>query len=404
MGQIANTNAQYISAELPKVGIGVYYHDVVGDNQERLKACLSLALSRSDVIILTGGLGPTRDDLTKETVASVLNRKLILDQQCLDVMTEFFAKRNRVMSKNNIKQAFLPEGCIIVRNKNGTAPGCIIEEGDKTIVMLPGPPSEMRPMFDKSVLPYFASKSDVKLVSRFLRIFGIGESAMEDKIIDLVDSQLNPTIAPYAKDGEVMLRITASYPIDGPHEDIITPVLEEIRRRFGDAVYSDDNSSLQQVVARLLIEKKMTISIAESCTGGMLSAKLTDIPGISDVFDRCIVTYSDRSKVEELGVRQETLDKHGAVSEETAKEMAECIRSISSTDIGVSITGIAGPDGGSNEKPVGTVYIALADKKGVKAQKLSLWGGRERIRNVACLHSFDMIRRYLSSAAEDEDC
>jgi len=404
MGQIANTNAQYISAELPKVGIGVYFHDVVGDNPERLKACLSLALSRSDVVILTGGLGPTRDDLTKETVAAVLNRKLILDQKSLDVMTEFFAKRNRVMSQNNLKQAYLPEGCIIIRNKNGTAPGCIIEEGDKTIVMLPGPPSEMRPMFEESVMPYFASKSDVKLVSKFLRIFGIGESSMEDRIIDLVDSQVNPTIAPYAKDGEVTLRITASYPADGCHEDIIAPVVEEIRKRFGDAIYSDDNSSLPEVAARLLIEKNKTVSFAESCTGGLLSARLTDIPGISKVFDRCIVTYSNRAKVEELGVRQETLDKYGAVSEETAREMAEGIRRISNTDIGVSITGIAGPDGGSPQKPVGTVFIALADKNGSRAQKLELWGGRERIRNVACLHSFDMIRRYLSSAAEDEDC
>jgi len=400
MGQIANTNAQYISAELPKIGIGVYYHDVVGDNRERLIECFSMALSRSDIVILTGGLGPTRDDLTKETVAEVMNRKLVLDQKSLDVMIEFFAKRNRVMSENNLKQAYLPEGCIIIRNKNGTAPGCIIEEGEKTVILLPGPPSEMRPMFDETVMPYLASKSDVKLVSRYLRIFGIGESATEDRIIDLVDSQSNPTIAPYAKDGEVTLRITARYPKDGPHEDIIEPVVEEIRKRFGDAVYSDDNSSLPEVAARLLLEKKKTVSVAESCTGGLLSAKLTDIPGISAVFERCIVTYSNRSKVEELGVRQETLDKYGAVSNETAREMAEGIRRVSGSDIGVSITGIAGPGGGSAEKPVGTVYIALADKNGSKAQKLELWGGRERIRNVACLHTFDMIRRYLTGAAE----
>ena len=198
MGQIANTNAQYISAKLPDVGIGVYYHDVVGDNPERLKQCLSLALSRSDVLIMTGGLGPTQDDLTKETVAAAVNRKLILDQESLDKMTTFFARLNRKMTQNNIKQAYLPEDSIIIRNRNGTAPGCIIEEAGKIIIMLPGPPSEMKPMFDETVLPYFAAKSEYRLESRFLRIFGIGESAMEDTLIDLIDTQTNPTIAPYA--------------------------------------------------------------------------------------------------------------------------------------------------------------------------------------------------------------
>ena len=395
MGQIANTNAQYISSRLPDVGIGVYYHDVVGDNPERLKQSLSLALSRSDVIILTGGLGPTRDDLTKETVAGMLGRKLVLDQESLDVMEEFFKKRCKRMTDNNMKQAYLPEGCIIIRNKNGTAPGCIIEDNGKVVVMLPGPPSEMKPMFDETVMPYFQARSEYRLESRFLRIFGIGESAVEDMLLDLIDNQTNPTIAPYAKDGEVTLRLTAMYDKNSIGEDIIGPVEAEIRRRLGDAVYSSDNSSLDEIAARLLIDSGKTLSVAESCTGGMVSSRLTDMPGISAVFDRSIVTYSNRAKMEELGVSRETLDIYGAVSEQTAREMAEGVRRISGTDIGISVTGIAGPGGGSDEKPVGLVFTALAHRDGTAVRKLDLWGSRSRIRNVTCLHVFDMLRRYL---------
>jgi len=395
MGQIANTNAQYISSRLPDVGIGVYYHDVVGDNPERLKQCLALALSRSDVVITTGGLGPTQDDLTKETIAAAFNRKLVLDQDSLDKMKAFFSKYVRKMTDNNIKQAYLPEGCIIVRNKNGTAPGCILEEGGKTVVMLPGPPSEMKPMFDETVMPYFEGKTEYRLESRFLRIFGIGESAVEDRLIDLVDKQTNPTIAPYAKDGEVTLRITASYPKQGDHEDLITPVENEIRNRLGDAVYSNDNSTLDEVAAKLLLESGTTIALAESCTGGLLSSRLTEIAGISEVFDRAVITYSNRSKVEELGVKQATLDQYGAVSEQTAAEMAVGVRRAASTDLGISVTGIAGPGGGSETKPVGLVYIAFAHDTGVEVKKLDLWGSRNRIRNVTCLHVFDMLRRHL---------
>jgi nicotinamide-nucleotide amidase len=401
MGQIANTNAQYISARLPDVGIGVYYHSVVGDNPVRLKECLSLALSRSDLVILTGGLGPTQDDLTKETVAEAVNRKLILDQRSLDKMESFFRKLNRPMTQNNVKQAYLPEGSIIIRNSNGTAPGCIIEEGPKTIIMLPGPPSEMKPMFEETVIPYFMEKSEFSLVSKFLRIFGIGESAMESMIMDLIDSQTNPTIAPYAKDGEVTLRLTAKYQKDVETEDIIAPVEAEIRRRLGDTVYSSENKNMEEVAADLLLKSGTTIAIAESCTGGLVSAKLTDIPGISAVFDRGLVTYSNRSKVQNLGVKQETLDSFGAVSEQTAREMAEGVRSHSGVDLGLSITGIAGPDGGTADKPVGLIYVALAHKDGVVCKELRLWGNRNRIRNVTALHVFDMVRRYFINALNE---
>lgn len=395
MGQIANTNAQYISSRLPDVGIGVYYHSVVGDNPQRLRECLSLALSRADIVIMTGGLGPTKDDLTKETVAEAMNRKLALDQQSLDKMKEFFEKRKRPMTDNNIKQAYLPENSIIIRNKNGTAPGCIIEENSKVVVMLPGPPMEMKPMFEDTVIPYLREKSGTRLESVFLRIFGIGESAMEDRIIDLVEKQVNPTIAPYAKDGEVTLRITANYPIEGKHEDLIAPVVDEIKRRFGDAVYSTENKNLEEVAAELLMKSNTTIALAESCTGGLVSAKLTDIPGISAVFNRGIVSYSNEAKIQNLGVKPETLDKFGAVSRETAVEMAKGVRKVAGTDIGLSITGIAGPGGDTPEKPIGLVYVALADRDNVECRELRLWGSRSRIRNVTSLYAFDMIRLYI---------
>lgn len=403
MGQIANTNAQYISSRLPDAGVGVYYHDVVGDNPERLKKCLDLALSRSDVVILTGGLGPTEDDLTKETVAASVNRKLVLDQESLDKMKKFFSESNRKMTDNNIKQAYLPENSIIIRNKNGTAPGCIIEEDGRVIIMLPGPPSEMRPMFEESVIPYFTAKSEYRLVSRYLRIFGIGESAVADTLKDLIGTQTNPTLATYAKDGEVTLRVTARYKKGENESDIISPVESEIRKRLGGAVYSSDNSSLEQVAAKLLLENGLTLSIAESCTGGLVSARLTEIPGISAVLDRAVVTYSNRAKIEELGVRQETLDRYGAVSEQTAREMAEGVRRVSSADIGTSVTGIAGPGGGTPEKPVGTVYIALADRYGTEAVKLGLWGSRSRIRNVTALNVFDLLRRRIENYTKKED-
>lgn len=401
MGQIANTNAQYISARLPDIGIGVYYHSVVGDNPARLKECLSLALSRSDLVVMTGGLGPTQDDLTKETVAQAMNRKLVLDQESLDKMESFFKKMNRGMTQNNVKQAYLPERSIIIRNRNGTAPGCIIEEGGKTIIMLPGPPSEMKPMFEETVIPHLMEKSEYRLESRFLRIFGIGESAMESMIMDLIDTQTNPTIAPYAKDGEVTLRLTAMYPKNGTHEDVIAPVEAEIRRRLGDNVYSNENKNMEEVAAELLLKTGTTIAVAESCTGGLVSVKLTDMPGISAVFDSGLVTYSNRSKAELLGVKPDTLEKYGAVSEQTAIEMAEGIRRVSGTELGLSITGIAGPDGGTPEKPVGLVFAALAHKDGVICKQLNLWGSRNRIRNVTTLHVFDMVRRYFMSKTNE---
>lgn len=394
MGQISNTNAQYISRRLPDAGVGVYYHSVVGDNPGRLKESLKLALSRADIVIMTGGLGPTCDDLTKETVAEMMNRKLVLHEESLQKIEAFFSQFGRKMTENNKKQAYLPENSIIIKNSNGTAPGCIIEEGDKVVVMLPGPPSEMRPMFEETVFPYFLSRSSQKLVSKYIRIFGIGESAVEDMLMDLVTAQSNPTIAPYAKEGEVTLRITARYDSDN-EQDVIEPVIAEIKKRLGLNVYSTENKDIEEVAAELLMKSGLSISTAESCTGGMVSQRLTAIPGISSVFTGGIIAYGNSVKTGTLGVKPETLEKHGAVSSETAVEMAEGIRRLLKTDIGVSVTGIAGPSGGTAEKPVGLVYVGLAGKDGTTFKELNLWGGRERIRHVTCLHAFDMIRRYI---------
>jgi len=395
MGQISNTNAQYISARLPEVGVGVYYHSVVGDNPDRLKESLRLALERCDVVITTGGLGPTQDDLTKETISEVFGKKLVLHEESMKDLKNYFYKLGRQMTVNNEKQAYMPEDCIVLKNNNGTAPGCIIEAGAKVVVMLPGPPIEMKPMFNDYVVPYFKKKSTFSIESRFLRVFGIGESAMETQIIDLIDAQTNPTIATYAKMGEVTLRVSAKIQAGENAELIMKPVIDEIKKRAGDCLYSDSNQNLDDVVANLLLEKNITISTAESCTGGLISETLTNIAGISKVFIGGAVTYSNESKAELLGVKNETLQSYGAVSRETAVEMAEGIRKRLKTDIGVSITGIAGPDGGTPEKPVGLVYVGLATESGTITKELRLLGNRNRIRTITALNVFDIIRRYI---------
>jgi len=403
MGQINNTNARYVSARFPDADVYVYYHTVVGDNPERLSACLNHALERADVVLTTGGLGPTQDDLTKETISKTLGLELIPDQKTLDDIHQFFKERGRVAAPNNEKQGYFPEGAFILRNNNGTAPGCIIEKDNKTVIMMPGPPWEMEPMFEESVLPYFMKDARSRLYSVYLRMFGIGESTMEDRIKDLVSGQSNPTIAPYAKRGEITLRITAKYnPGEEEPEHIIAPVLDEINNRLGEYIYSYRNEELHEKVAKMLIDSKCKIAVAESCTGGMLTSMLTNIPGISAVLDRSVVTYSYEAKVSVLGVNPDTLERVGAVSSEVAIEMAEGIRRTAGSDIGVAITGIAGPGGGTAEKPVGLVYVALSCKEGTEVKKLNLWGDRDRIRHSTCLNALDMVRKILQKN-ETED-
>lgn len=395
MGQIVNTNAQYISERLNSIGINVYFHSVVGDNPKRLESSIKLALERSDLVVITGGLGPTKDDITKEKVAEVFGKRVVLHEESLKRIKDYFVKLGREMTDNNAKQAYFPEGSIVIENNKGTAPGCIIESDNKFVVILPGPPREMQPMFDESVMPYLQKDSGYKIVSKYIRTFGIGESKLEEMIMDLVDKQEDVTIATYAKMGEVTVRLTCKCPLSEEGFDKICPFEDEIVKRLGSYVYSTENENLEKVVTKMLLENNLTIAIAESCTGGLICSKLVSVSGVSKVFNRGIISYSNDSKVQDLGVNEDTIKKYGAVSTQTAIEMAEGVKRIAGTDIGVSITGIAGPEGGTAEKPVGLMYMALAYKGNTVCKKLNLSGDRERIINVASLHVLDLIRRQI---------
>lgn len=394
LGDIVNTNAQYIAQGLAELGIDVFYQTVVGDNPDRMKTAMNIAFERADIIITTGGLGPTGDDLTKEIGAEYFGRKLILDEKALDRIKKFFDKMKRPMTDNNVKQAMVPVNSTVMYNENGTAPGIIIEDNNKILIMMPGPPKEMKPMFSKQVKPYLASKQNHTLVSRTLRIAGVGESAMESMVRDMIDRQSNPTIAPYAKDTESILRITASAKTTEEAEKIIEPIAEEIYRRFGDSVYAEGESSIQETVAKILIDKKVTIAVAESCTGGLVAAKLIEYPGISEVLLEGAVTYSNEAKKRRLGVKDETLSAYGAVSAETAAEMAKGIAMTSGADIGVSTTGVAGP-GPSEGKPEGLVYVGVYIGGKSYVKELHLAGKRNVIRERAAYSALDFLRRKL---------
>lgn len=396
LGQIDNINTRIISQKLSEIGINVFFHTSVGDNRERISSVFKIALERSDLIIFTGGLGPTLDDLTKETVAEVLRLELNYDEDTLNRIRAFFKKMQREMPENNKKQALVPEGAITIPNENGTAPGIILQTGEKIIILLPGPPNEMEPMLNKFVIPFLRKRlSNEVIKSRVLRFIGIGESSLEQKILDILKKQTNPTVAPLAKQGEVTLRITAKAKSEKDANELIEPIIQAIKERVGEYIYSYDNDPMEAVVGRMLIERRCTISIAESCTGGYLSHLLTNIPGISAVFDRGIISYSNKSKTEILNVPAEILKQKGAVSQETAISMASWIRKLSGTDLGVAITGIAGPDGGTPLKPVGLVFIALSTDSGDLCEKYLFNGNREAIKRRSALAALDLIRRYL---------
>ena len=395
MGQIANTNAQYISQRLAELGICVYFHSVVGDNPARLEETLKRALDRSDIVITTGGLGPTKDDLTKEVIAKTMNRELVFHEEVLEKVRDFFMRKHRIMVKNNEKQAYLPDNCLMIPNLNGTAPGCIIVEGKKVIIMLPGPPKEMQPMFCDTVFPYLKQKKELVLVSKMLKIFGIGESEMESRLIDLIDKQDNPTIAPYVSQGEITVRVTARCANKEEALQILNPVVNEIKDRLGSLVYAEEGESLEQVVFNLLKEKQLVMATAESCTGGLLAGKITSLPGASEIFEQGYITYANKAKINDLGVLEETINKFDAVSNETALEMVNGLKKKTKASVCVSITGIAGPDGGTPEKPVGLVYIGLSVLDKVVCKSFELMGDRERIRHDACMRALDMIRRLI---------
>lgn len=396
LGQIANTDAQYISQKLSQLGINVFFHTVVGDNNKRLKEVLKIAVSRADLIITTGGLGPTMDDLTKETIAEFLGIPMELHQPSVKQIEEYFAKRGRTVSQNNYKQAYFPKGSIVLPNNKGTAPGAILEHNNKIFIILPGPPRELQPMFEEHVIPYLESKSSEKIISRVLKIYGIGESDMEEKIKDLLINQSNPTIAPLAGASELTIRLTAKTSRNEDPYKLIQPVEQKIRERLGDVVYGVDDDTLESVVVNLLIESGKTIATAESCTGGLIAERITSIPGASQVFLQGVVAYSNQSKIERLKVSKDTLAKYGAVSHQTAEEMVKGIIETSGADIGVAVTGIAGPGGGSKDKPVGLVYIGIGDKRGfLCVKKYNLLGDRKRVQQSSASLALDSIRRAL---------
>lgn len=394
LGDIVNTNAQFIAQGLAELGIDVYYQTVVGDNPGRLKSAMHNAFDRADIIITTGGLGPTEDDLTKEIGAQYFGRKLVLDEKALDRIKKFFDKMKRPMTDNNVKQAMVPENAVVMYNANGTAPGIIIENDKQILIMMPGPPREMKPMFSQQVKPYLASKQEYTLVSRVLRIAGVGESAMEMQVKDLIASQTNPTVAPYAKDVEAVLRITARAENADEAEKIIEPVAQEIYSRFGKSVYAEGETSMQETVAQMLVKRNKTIAVAESCTGGLVASRLIEYPGISAVLLEGAVTYSNEAKMRRLGVKRQTLETYGAVSAETAVEMAEGIAKSSGASIGLSTTGVAGP-GPSEGKPEGLVFIGVYIEGKTYVKELNLAGKRNVIRERAAYNALDYLRRKL---------
>lgn len=399
MGQVVNTDAQHIAAKLAPLGYEVYYHITVGDNARRLTAVVHRAIERSDVVVFTGGLGPTDDDLTKETVAAALGLSCEPRQEEVERLEKHFASRGWKMTPNNYKQANFPRDAIILKNPNGTAPGCIMHAGDKVAVLLPGPPRELFPMFDNYAMPYLAKLNNTKLYSREMRIFGMGESDVTYRLRSIIENQTNPTVAPYIKLCEVTLRVTAKCKTDAEGERLTEKMIEQIRGILGDVVYSVDGESLPALGVKLLKARGFTAATAESCTGGMVASAFVDIAGASSVFVDGCVTYSNDAKVRRLGVSADTLKNCGAVSEACAREMAEGMLRTSGADVALSTTGIAGPDGGTEEKPVGTVYVALAHAGGeTQVKQLHLHGDRERIRYTAMLHCFDMLRRFLCTS------
>ena len=383
LGDILNTNCRYLSRELAAMGIEMYYQITVGDNEERLLKTLEESLNRSDIVICTGGLGPTEDDITKEVCAKYFGYELELHKPSLDAMIERFKHMNRVPTKNNEKQAYFPKEAYILKNDNGTAPGCIMEKEGKMIVVLPGPPREMESMFENYVKPYLSKLTDDVIESEVLRIIGVGESKVENDILDIIDSQTNPTIATYAKGYEFTLRITAKAKSVEEAKELIKPMSDEMKRRFGQSLYATGEASIEEVVSKMLVENNLKIAVAESCTGGMVSASLINYPGISSVFMEGCVTYSNEAKMKSLGVKKETLDVYGAVSDKCAKEMASGVAARYNTNIGIATTGIAGPDGGTDEKPVGLVYFGIYINGKVISKKYVFNGDRQGVRERA---------------------
>lgn len=400
-GQVANTNAAYLSQHVNELGIDVLYHHTVGDNPKRMKEAMDLLLRECDLIVTTGGLGPTQDDLTKEIAAEYMGEEMALNNEALERIEKTFSRLGRIMTDNNIKQAYLPRRAHVFQNDAGTAPGFAIEKNGKIIICLPGPPREMKCMFENQVRAYLQDKTAYVIYSRMLRVFGIGESLLETKLEDLISVQTDPTIAPYAKEGEVLVRVTSKQKSREAAERSVADMVEKINERIGEYIYSYDDEDLADVVAKKLMKNNISISCAESCTGGMFAAALTGCAGISAVFDRGIVTYSNAAKHEELGVSEETLQTFGAVSIEAAMEMAEGLQAKTGSRLCISVTGVAGPGGGSEEKPVGLVYVAaLFDGVKVCKEYRMRAVSRNWNRSYTTLHMLSLINQLIDGKAD----
>ena len=402
LGDILNTNARELSAALRGLGIGVYWHTVVGDNPARLKQAAETARGRANLIITTGGLGPTYDDLTKETVCAAFGVPLTMHEAEAEKIRAWFRETDRPMPENNLRQAMLPEDCTIFSNGNGTAPGFAFEAEGATVILLPGPPREMRLMLETGVIPYLRRETEETLLSRDIRIFGMGESDVEARLHDYMESLTNPTLAPYAGTAEVRLRVTAKARDAAAAEKMTRPVIRRVREVLGDLIYAVDEPSLEAVCLRLLKEKGKTFAAAESCTGGLIAKRITDIPGASAVFMGGVVSYTNFVKAEVLGVPRDTLDRFGAVSPETAGAMAEGVRQRCGADLAVSVTGCAGPDPDERGTPVGTGFVGFAAEGLTLVKPIQMGHDREWGRIYAASTAFDLIRRYLTGLLQPE--
>ncbi len=402
LGNIVNTNAAFLAEQCAGLGLECYFQSVVGDNGERLALVLDTAMKRSDIVILSGGLGPTEDDLTKETAAKVCGLEMKMHEPSRQKLEEFFARRNLELTENNWKQALVPVGAVVLENPNGTAPGIIIEAKDAKVVLLPGPPGELVPMFRDQVAPYLQKLAPGVIKSQTVKICGVGESKAETVIKDMIDGQTNPTIATYAKTGEVHIRVTAEAETEKAAGKLLRPVVKELKARFGSNVYStQEDITLEKAVIDILTAYKLTLTCAESCTGGMLSARLVNVPGASEVYKSGLVTYSNKAKRKLLGVKKGTLEKHGAVSAPTAEEMAKGAAMSSKSDVAVAVTGIAGPDGGTAQKPVGLVYIACDVQGKVTVKEYHFSGSRAKVRESAVSAALTLLRGCVLEYAQE---
>lgn len=399
LGNIVNSNAAYLSEKLALLGLSCYHQGVVGDNEERMEAAIRLAVSRSDIVILGGGLGPTKDDLTKEVTAKVFGKELYEDAHSKERIKSYFERMGKKVqiTENNWKQAMVPEGAIVIDNDNGTAPGLIIEgENGKIAILMPGPPNEMKPMFENSVYPYLNQLQPEGIYSKMVKLCGMGESQAETLMADLLEDQTNPTLAPYAKTGEVHFRVTAKALDEEEAEELMKPMIDELYKRFGSLIYTtDENVTLEESIVTTLKEKEMTLTTAESCSGGLLAGRIMNVSGASAVYNEGYITYANASKEKILGVKHETLEKYGAVSKETAYEMAVGAAKAAGADAALSVTGIAGPDGGTAEKPVGLVYVGCYVNGKVRVEEFRFTGNRSKNRDYAVVRALTLLREEL---------